>query len=206
MDDLFLIVIVALAAIVTIGLFPWLVIAMVHLLHFLWDVTGGSIFSSYRAAGARFYAWQYDRDLRAQAAGASRSSSFRSSAWASDAPDRETLEFGALLQKVVGNCNAIHHYAAEVLAVEDMSELENHAICAGFRDRVIAIEDSILDRLQRSGTNNLTLAKMAIGVDRMRDICSECMLLRFRRSNLPQLCDPAAHMGCGPDEHTSRAA
>jgi len=31
MDDLFLIVIVALAAIVTIGLFPWLVIAMVHL-------------------------------------------------------------------------------------------------------------------------------------------------------------------------------
>jgi hypothetical protein len=70
MDDLFLIVIVALAAIVTIGLFPWLVIAMVHLLHFLWDVTGGSIFSSYRAAGARFYAWQYDRDLREQAAGA----------------------------------------------------------------------------------------------------------------------------------------
>jgi hypothetical protein len=60
--------------------------------------------------------------------------------------------------------------------------------------------DAILDRLQTSNTDNLTTAKMAIGVDRMRDICSDCMLLHLRRANLPQLCDPAAYMGCGRDE------
>lgn len=202
MDDVVLIFIIGLGVILAIAFFPWLVIAMVHLLNFVWDLTFGSIFNSYSAAGAKLSAWRNDRDLRTQAAGAARSSSFRSSAWA-NAPDRDVVELGALLQKVVGNCNAIHHYAAEALALEDMEELGNHHICAGFRDRVVVTEDAILDRLQTSNTDNLTTAKMAIGVDRMRDICSDCMLLRFRRANLPQLCDPAAYMGCGRDEKAS---
>jgi hypothetical protein len=163
-----------------------------------WELTAGSIFKSFSAAETTLFRWQTDRNLRAQAASALRSSSFRSSAWATASPDRGTLELGALLQQEVGNCNAIHHYAAEALVVEDMLELQNHEICYRFRERVLITEDAILGRLHSVPTTDLTSAKMAIGIDRMRDICSDCMLLRFQRQNLPQLCDPAAHMGCAP--------
>src|SRR5437763_1339540 len=109
MDDLLLIVIVGLGAILFVTVLPWIVLGTARLLAVLWSVSLGSVFQSYSAAGARLSAWQYQRDLRAQAAGAFRSSSFRSSAWGEGAPDREVLQLGALLQKVVSNCNAIHH-------------------------------------------------------------------------------------------------
>jgi hypothetical protein len=90
-------------------------------------------------------------------------------------PDKEIMELGTLLQKAVANCNSIHHYAADALGVDDMHELENHQVCVGFRNRVIQIEDAMLDRVQDGDVTNLTTAKMAVGIDRMRDMCSDCI-------------------------------
>jgi hypothetical protein len=201
MDSVALVIIVALVLLFVTAVFPWLVIATAHLLNLVWELIAGSIFASYGAAGFRLQAWQAKRDLRSQAAGAFRSSSFRSSAWATNAPNHEVMELGALLQQVVGNCNAIHHYAADALVIEDLAELRDHEICLRFRERVVSTEDAILERLQSSEISDVTCAKMAIGVDRMRDICSDCMLLRYRRNNLPPLCHPAAHMGCNGESH-----
>ncbi len=199
MDNVALVIIVFLALLFVAAIFPWLVIATAHLLNGAWELVGGSLSASYSAASFSFQRWQAKRDLRAQASGAFRASSFRPSAWATNAPDRQALELGALLQQVVGNCNAIHHYAADALVIDDMEELRDHEICLRFRERVMATEDAILERLQSSEVSDVTSAKMAIGVDRMRDICSDCMLLRYQRHNLPPLCDPAAHMGCNAE-------
>jgi hypothetical protein len=199
MDNVALIIIASVALLFVVAIFPWLVIATAHLLNAAWELVGGSISASYAAAIFSFQRRQAKRDLRSQAAGAFRSSSFRPSAWATNAPDRQAIELGALLQQVVGNCNAIHHYAADALVIDEMEELREHEICLRFRERVMATEDAILERLQSSEMSDVTSAKMAIGVDRMRDICSDCMLLRYQRQNLPPLCDPDAHMGCNAE-------
>src|SRR5947209_7267008 len=104
MDDLFLLLLFGLGGIFLIAALPWIVFAAARSLAFVLNATFGSVFQSYRAAGFRFNAWQFQRDLRAQASNAFRSSSFRSSSWG-ETPDREVLELGALLQKAVSNCN-----------------------------------------------------------------------------------------------------
>ncbi|MGH3426805.1 MAG: hypothetical protein ACRD3Q_06460, partial [Terriglobales bacterium] len=101
----------------------------------------------------------------------------------------------------VNVCNEIHHYAADVLAVEHMDELEDHAVCAAFRGRVVETIDVTLDSLLKSDVStDVTAAKMLISLDRVRDVCADCQLLQFTRANLPKLCDPAIHMGCSDDE------
>jgi hypothetical protein len=118
MDNVALVIIVSLALLFVPAIFPWLVIATAHILSAAWELVGGSIFASYSAAGFRFQMWQAKRDLRSQAAGAFRSSSFRPSAWATNAPDRQVGILSSLgLPIAITNLLALLSLLAIVLGI-----------------------------------------------------------------------------------------
>jgi len=109
----------------------------------------------------------------------------------------ETYAATALLKEAVGGCCDLHHHTAYVRNVTHMRELENHFICGAHRTRVLDTLEFVLDRLaQKDLAGNITQSKMAVGVEAMHDICANCMLLRFARTEAPRLCDPAKYMGC----------
>jgi hypothetical protein len=111
----------------------------------------------------------------------------------------------ALLKETVGTCCEIHHFTANMLGVAHMRELEGHHICESYRGSVLDTLEFVIDAVREKDVSaNLAEAKMAVGTEAMHSVCSDCMLLRFKRSDVPRLCDPAKFMGCDAEDTEER--
>ena len=115
---------------------------------------------------------------------------------------REDMELYAatvLLKETLSACCELHHFTADVRGAAHMRELETHLICNAHRTRVLDTLEFVMDSVASQDLSAKPNAKMAIGVEAMHDICSDCMLLKFKRDEAPRLCDPAKFMGCEPE-------
>lgn len=196
MDSAVQLAFVVVALIVGLSLLPWVVYILVRLLSATYGTVAGAVVGSFQVGGEQFGAWLSERSILAQASAVAKASRRRRGT-SPGAANPEVYTLAELLRRAVAGCNSIHHYAADALGVERMEELADHTVCAAYRDRVVQITDTALDRLARSDlVGDAVVAKMFIGLDRMRDMCTDCVLLRYTHQDAPRLCDPAIHMGC----------
>jgi hypothetical protein len=181
-------------------LLPYLAFLVIRL--FSGTATGlTELFSGgFRDIRDEFESRQLEREIAAQVSkkqAASRQSRF----FDKKTEGQDIFAAGAVLKDAMISCCETQHFAAEVLNVEHMSEVEDHVICQAFRSRVLDTTDYVLALLaSRNIVKDGTAAKMAIGLSASRQICADCMLLKVERRNAPLLCDPARFLGAGEGE------
>ena len=152
-----------------------------------------------------FEEWQVRREIGARL----RSIPRRRSARFFHSTDSEADIYGLtqLLQQTMHTCCEIHHFTAKLHGSNEMDELRDHAICAGYRSNTEDTIDVAIDRLGRENVfANSGFAKMLIGLDAVKMQCGvNCMLLEFTVERAPHLCKPAEFMGCQPESSSEES-
>lgn len=191
-----------LAAVLIIALLPWIIYVIVRVSAATVASVGGTIANSFQAAADHKDLWRLRQAIANQILQAVKSG--RSRMWNKERGNSDVYAMHIVLRDLIQNCNDIHHYAADALGVDQMSELEHHGVCATYRERVSGTIDVALEKLMDSDVvTDPVLAKMLIGLDGVGDICSDCELLKHHRSTLPSLCQPARYMGCSESNETT---
>jgi hypothetical protein len=194
-----------LAAVGTIALLPWVIYVMLRISTATVASVGGAIANSFQAAADHKSLWRLRQAIADQIQQAAKSG--RSRMWNKRHGNSDVYAMHIVLRNLIQSCNDIHHYAADALGVDQMSELEHHGVCATYRERVSGTIDVAVEKLMDSDVvADPVLAKMLIGLDGVGDICRDCELLKHQRSTLPSLCQPARYMGCSEtNENTNEA-
>lgn len=196
MDDFVKVVWAIAVGIVCLWLLPWTIYFVVRVMSAGYGAISVGIGGSFQTASTRFANWQAQRSILDQASRSIRSSRLRRES-ATGKTDPEVYALAALLTKAVSNCNMMHHHVADALGVIRMDELQDHAVCAAYRERVIQITDTALNRLlQTDVVSDPTAAKMLVGLDQIQSVCVDCMLLGYMHDRVPKLCSPASSLGC----------
>lgn len=191
-----------LAAVLIIALLPWIIYVILRISAATVASVGGAIADSFQGAADHKDLWRLRQAIANQIQQAVKSG--RSRMWNKQRGKSDVYALHVVLRNLIQNCNDIHHYAADTLSVEEMSELQDHGVCATYRERVSGTIDVALEKLMDSDVvADPVLAKMLIGLDGVGDICSDCELLKHHRSTLPPLCQPARYMGCSETNETT---